>query len=56
MWYNEEQQVRGYTVTFPDGTMITATDADKSPVNGWEWHEEPPLWWVELYPIEDEQP
>jgi hypothetical protein len=48
MWYNEEQQTRGYTVTFPDGLTISAEDADKSPLRGWEWHEQPPQWWNEL--------
>lgn len=48
MWYNEEQQTRGYTVTFPDGVTITAEDAGKSPVRGWEWHEQEPEWWNEL--------
>jgi hypothetical protein len=50
MWYNEEQQTRGYVITFPDGTEITAADAAQSPINGWEWNSEPPAWWVELNP------
>jgi hypothetical protein len=50
MWYNEEQQTRGYVITFPDRTEITSQDAAQSPINGWEWNIEPPTWWVELNP------
>jgi hypothetical protein len=54
MWYNEEQQARGYTITFPDGTEITAADAGQSPVNGWEFNSDPPAWWDLLYPVPNE--
>jgi len=53
MWYNEEQQARGYVITFPDGTEITAKDAGQSPINGWEFNSEPPAWWDALYPIDN---
>lgn len=50
MWYNEEQQTRGYTIMFSDGIEITAADAGQSPVNGWEFNSEPPAWWIDLNP------
>jgi hypothetical protein len=53
MWYNEEQQTRGNEVIFPDGLKISAADADKSPVRGWEWHEQPPQWWNDINPESD---
>ena len=48
MWYNEEQQTRGNAITFPDGLTISAADADKSPVRGWEWYDSPPQWWNDI--------
>lgn len=48
MWYNREQQTRGNEITFPDGLIISASDADKSPVRGWEWNDNEPDWWTEL--------
>jgi hypothetical protein len=57
MWYNEEQQTRGYVITFPDGTSISAVDAGQSPINGWEFNTDPPAWWDILYPpIPPQQP
>jgi hypothetical protein len=46
MWYNEELQARAeHQVIFPDGLIITAADANGSPIRGWDWHDIPPEWW-----------
>jgi hypothetical protein len=46
MWYNQELQERAEVqYIFPDGRVLDASNADKSPVDGWEWHTEPPEWW-----------
>ena len=47
-WYNEQAGIRAEVeVRLPDGTVLTANNSDRSPVGGWEWHTEPPAWWVE---------
>ena len=54
-WYNEQLQVRAeFQYIFPDGRVLDATNADTSPVDGWEWHDVPPEWWEELERLTNE--
>jgi hypothetical protein len=49
MWYNETLQVRAEVqYIFKDGRVLNAENRDTSPVDGWEWHTEPPEWWEDL--------
>jgi hypothetical protein len=48
-WYNKDLKVRAETqYIFPDGRVLDSTNADSSPVDGWEWHDSPPEWFEEL--------
>lgn len=54
MWYNEEQKsVAKIEVYLPTGQLLRYDYSETA--EGWEWHDAPPQWWVDMNPPRPDQ-